>query len=202
MKMQIKNAHIFFLLLSLVLGSNAFSQTEDFLYTEMRIDSNGDTLLVSYAREIPIKLSKKAAKKVSAQYREQQRLQKYVKKVYPYALLASQKLKEYEKDLAAAKNDYERRKIMKKVEKALVDQYGDELKNLTINQGKILLKLIDRETGHSSYELVSEMRGSFPAACWQGLASLFGQNLKSTYDAYGEDKDIEQIVKKIQRGQI
>ena len=196
-----KGLHIFFVLSGLMACGTLFSQTEEYSYTQMEIH-NGDSILVTYAKEIPIHLNKKIARKVSSEYREYQRLQKYVKKVYPYAVLASQKLQEYEKDLAAAKSDHERRKIMKKVEKALVDKYGDELKNLTINQGKILLKLIDRETGHSSYELVSEMRGSFPAACWQGLATLFGQNLKSTYDPSGEDKDIELIIKKIQRGQI
>ncbi len=199
--MRQKGLHIFFLFSGLFACGFLFSQTEQIEYSQMEV-RNGDTILVTYSKEVKIHLSKKSGVKISKEYREYQRLQKYVKKVYPYAVLASQKLKEYEKDLAAAKSDYERRKIMKKVEKALVDKYGDEMKNLTINQGKILLKLIDRETGHSSYELLSEMRGSFPAAIWQGLATLFEQNLKSKYDARGEDRDIEEIILRIQRGQI
>jgi hypothetical protein len=199
--MRQKSLHIFFLFSGLFACASLFSQTEQIEYSQMEV-RNGDTILVTYSKEVKIHLSKKSGAKISKEYREYQRLQKYVKKVYPYAVLASQKLKEYEKDLAAAKSDHERRKIMKKVEKALVDKYGDELKNLTINQGKILLKLIDRETGHSSYELLSEMRGSFPAAIWQGLATLFDQNLKSKYDARGEDRDIEEIIIRIQRGQI
>ncbi len=199
--MREKALYIVFLLSGLLACEILFAQTEDYGFTQLEL-RNGDTVLVTYVREIQIHLGKKGAKKISSEYQEYQRLQKYVKKVYPYAVLAAQKLKEYEKELAATQSDFEKRRIMKKVEKALVDKYGNELKNLTINQGKILLKLIDRETGHSSYELVKEMRGSFPAAIWQGLACLFDQNLKSEYDAYGEDKDIEQIVKKIQRGLI
>ncbi|MFM7024169.1 MAG: DUF4294 domain-containing protein [Flavobacteriales bacterium] len=200
--MQFKKLYIILGLAAFLSPGSLFAQVQnDDTYTQLEI-RNGDTTIVTYVRDIEIHLSKNAAKKLSKEYKEYQRLQRYVKKVYPYAVLAAEKLKECEGELAAAKNDYERRKIMKKVEKALVDKYGDELKNLTITQGKILFKLIDRETGHSSYELVSEMRGSFSAACWQGLAIVFGHNLKSTYDPYGEDKNIEEIVWKIQRGLI
>lgn len=196
--MRPNGLNIILLITGLLTRQLLFSQELNYGYSQLEI-RNGDTIMMTYIKEVPIHSSKTKHKK---EYQQNQRLQKYVKKVYPYALLASQKLKEYQKDLDAAQSDTERRRIMKKVEKALVDQYGDELKNLTINQGKILLKLIDRETGRSSYELVSEMRGSFPAAFWQGLATLFGQNLKSTYDARGEDRDVEEIILKIQRGMI
>jgi hypothetical protein len=176
-----------------IMGENGYMQWEI---------RHGDTVLVTYLKEIHLPIAKKGALKIKPQYREYLRLQRYVKKVYPYALLAASKLKEYQVDLDASKSDSERRRVMKKVEKALVDKYGAEMKNLTINQGQILLKLIDRETGRSSYELLSEMRGAFPAVIWQGLASIFGQNLKSTFDAKGEDKDIEEIILKIQRGLI
>lgn len=176
-----------------IMGENGYMQWEI---------RSGDTVLVTYLKEIHIRIAKKGALKIKPQYREYLRLQRYVKKVYPYALLAASKLREYQVELDASTSDAERRGIMKKVEKALVDKYGAEMKSLTINQGQILLKLIDRETGRSSYELLSEMRGAFPAVIWQGLASIFGQNLKSTFDAKGEDKDIEEIILKIQRGLI
>lgn len=130
------------------------------------------------------------------------RLERKVKKVYPYAQLAAVKLKEYESELASVQSEREKRKIMKKVEEALKEQYGDELKKLSVSQGKILLKLIDRQTGHTSYELVKDMRGAFSVAMWQGLARLFGHNLKSEYDANGEDKWIEHIVRRIEVGAI
>ena len=89
---------------------------------------------------------------------------------------------------------------MKKVEKVIKDQYGDELKRLSVSSGKILLKLIDRETGKTSYELVKEMRGSFAVGVYQGIARLFGHNLKSQYDATGDDKFIEIIINRIKAG--
>ena len=125
-----------------------------------------------------------------------------VRKVYPYARLAAAKLKEYETELAAVQSDRERRKIMKKVEEAIKAQYGTELKNLSVSQGRILLKLIDRETGNTSYDLVKDMRGSFSVACWQGVARIFGHNLKAEYDAEGEDAMIEHIIKRIELGTL
>ncbi len=128
------------------------------------------------------------------------RLVRNVKKVYPYARLAGQKLKEYDAELAGIKSERKRKVFMKKVEKELKDEFGDELKNLTITQGRILIKLIDRETGDTSYELVKELRGTFSAFFWQTLARLFGNNLKSVYDANGEDRQIEDIIILIDAG--
>ena len=76
---------------------------------------------------------------------------------------------------------------MKQVEDELLRDYKDDLKKLTITQGRILIKLVYRETGDTSYELVEELRGKFSAFFWQALARLFGSNLKSEYDPQGED---------------
>ena len=86
--------------------------------------------------------------------------------------------------------------------KKLQSEFEGELKKLTIKQGIILVKLIDRETGNTSYELVKQLRGSFSAFLWQSLARLFGSNLKLEYDPYGEDKLIEEIVVMIEQGVI
>jgi hypothetical protein len=137
--------------------------------------------------------------------KEERRLTKLMKNVriaYPYARLAGIKLLEYEQVLAQAPDDRARRQIMKKVEEEIEAEYGSELRELTISQGKILLKLIDRETGNSSYDLVSDMRGEFRAVFYQGFARLFGYNLKVKYDPQGEDKDIEKIVRMIENGEL
>ena len=84
----------------------------------------------------------------------------------------------------------------------LQDQFGDELKKLSVNQGRLLLKLVDRETGNTSYEIVKELRGTFSAFFWQSLALLFGSSMKSKYDPAGDDKLIEQIIVQIDNGQI
>ena len=125
-----------------------------------------------------------------------------VKKVYPYAKLAGIQLRRYDKMLSEAKNDKESRKLMKQAEKEINEQYGGELKDLTFSQGKILIKLIDRETGETSYNLVSDLRGNFTAFFYQAFARIWGYNLKVKYDPEGEDKQIEAIVKMIERGQI
>jgi pyruvate dehydrogenase complex dehydrogenase (E1) component len=81
-------------------------------------------------------------------------------------------------------------------------EFEDDLTKLTITQGRLLIKLIDRETGNTSFDLVKELRGSFSAFFWQAIARLFGSNLKSTFDKDGEDKLIDQILVLIDNGQL
>lgn len=195
--MSAKSIKIFFFLFVFIGVNSAFTQSSYYRY----IIINKDTVPVV---DLPVCVVGDAVKRPKFKSKKEEkkynRMERYVKKVYPYATLASTKLKQYEKELAMYTKQSDRQKVMKKVEKAIKEQYGEELKDLTINQGKILLKLIDRQTGKTSYELVKEMRGSFSVAMWQGLAVVFGQNLKSTYDAQGEDWMIEDIVKKIELG--
>lgn len=137
--------------------------------------------------------------------REEQRfnrLQKKVMKVYPYAKLAGQQLELYAKELENVDKERQKRMYYKKIEEELKAQYMEELKNLTITEGAILIKLIDRETQNTSYQLVRDFRGQVSAFFWQGLARLFGQNLKNEYDPNGEDRDIEFIVRQIESGQL
>ncbi len=129
------------------------------------------------------------------------KLKRNVKKVYPYAILAAAMLKEYDRILSQMPEN-ERKKYTKLAEKKLKKEFGDELKNLSVNQGRILIKLIDRETGQTSYEVVKNMRGSFSAFMWQSVALMFNSNLKSDYDAEGEDKAIEAAIKMIENGDL
>lgn len=143
--------------------------------------------------------------KVFKSKREEQqytRLVRNVKRVYPYARIAGIKLREYNDLMMATSSEKERKAIMKRAEADLEAEFGKELKKLTFSQGVILLKLIDRETGQTGYDLVAELRGSFRAFFWQGLGRLFGYNLKMTYEPYGSDKEIEEIVLKIMFGQL
>ncbi|RLD46629.1 MAG: DUF4294 domain-containing protein [Bacteroidetes bacterium] len=130
------------------------------------------------------------------------RLAKKVKKVLPYAKIAATKLYILNEKLKKCKNDKERKKLIKQLDKELHDEYGDEIKNLTFSEGRILIKLIDRETGSSSFELVKELKGSFTAFLWQSLARVFGENLKAEYDPQRDDKIIEEIVIRIENGQL
>jgi hypothetical protein len=139
------------------------------------------------------------SKRYSQKYRK---LRRDVKRAYPYAKLAGMKLKEYDAELKKLKTDHQRRKFMKKVEEELKEEFEGDLRELTVRQGIILIKLIDRETGDTSYELVKQFRGAFSAFFWQSLARLFGHNLKLRYDPDGEDKMIEEIVLLIEKGEI
>ena len=129
------------------------------------------------------------------------RLVRKIKKVLPYAQLANKTLRDINKQLEGIDDKRTRKKYIKKVDKVLKKRYGNELKNLTISEGRILIKLIDRETGSTSYELIKELKGSFSAFMWQSLARLFGENLKQDYDPKKEDKLIEEILIRIQAGQ-
>jgi hypothetical protein len=136
------------------------------------------------------------------QYDAWSRTKYNVKKVYPYAILASAKLKEYNRILEKMPTEASRKAYMKTVEKELKAEFEEPLKDLSMTQGKILLKLIDRETGNTSYELVKDLRGGFQAFMWQSVARIFGSNMKSEYDPKGEDIMIERAIKLIEAGQF
>ncbi len=161
---------------------------------------DGDT--VAYVYLNPVITS---GNRVFKNKKEQQRWErtKYnVKKVYPYAILAAAKLKEYDRILATIPNQRERDSYMKEAENHLTHEFGEELKKLTVSQGKVLIKLIDRETGKTTYDVVKNMRGSFSAVMWQGLALMFSSNLKDEYDPTGDDRSIELAIKLIEDGQF
>jgi hypothetical protein len=125
-----------------------------------------------------------------------------VRKVYPYAKLAARKLDEYKKIMDTIPTERGRKKFIKKAQKELEDQFADEIKKLSFSQGKILIKLIYRETGNSTYDIVKELRGGFSAFIWQTMAGLFGYDLKTTYDPGNEDQMIEKIVLMIDAGAL
>ncbi|HAN77740.1 MAG TPA: DUF4294 domain-containing protein [Bacteroidales bacterium] len=130
------------------------------------------------------------------------RLMLYVKKVYPYSKLIKLKLAEIEDGLAQITNEKEKKEYIKIKEKELRNQFEDELVKLTILQGRILLKLVDRETGKSTFEQIRRLKGNFQAFFWQSIATVFGTNLKTGYDGDGDDKMIEDIIIRIENGQL
>lgn len=125
-----------------------------------------------------------------------------VKRVYPYAKLAGQKFREYSEELARIDSEVQRKLVAREIEKEIRNEFEGELKRLTISQGHILIKLIDRETQFTSYDVLKDFRGSFTAVFWQSFGRLFGYNLKTEYDPDGEDKLIEEIVELIEMGAI
>ena len=134
--------------------------------------------------------------------REYTALELKVKKVYPIAKMAAIKLKEYNSIYLSFKKERERKEYVKKIEKDLFAEFETEIRTMTVSQGRILIKLIDRETGQSSFEIIKEFKGGFSAFLWQSVARIFGHNLKSEYDAVNEDRIIEYIVWQIDQGMI
>ncbi len=133
-------------------------------------------------------------------YTEWSRIKYNVKKVYPYAILASAILKQMDNELAKIKNEKERKVFIKRCERQLKQQFEEELKDLSTNQGRILMKLINRETGKTTYQIVKEMRGGFEATMWQALAFIFGNSMKTTYNPNNEDVMIEKAIQLVENG--
>jgi hypothetical protein len=125
-----------------------------------------------------------------------------VKRVYPYAKLAGARLREIETNLGYLQTDALKKFYVKEEEQKLKNEFEEDLKKLTVTQGKILIKLIDRETGFTTYKIVKDLRGTFSAFVWQTLARLFGSDLKSEYDPQGDDLKIEVIMQLIENGQL
>jgi hypothetical protein len=105
-------------------------------------------------------------------------------------------------DVSRIKDERERGEYLKKVEKEVFANYEGDIRDMTITQGRLLIKLIDRETQNTSYALIKDYRGKFAAAFWQGIARIFGTNLKEEYDPYGEDSIIETIILEIDAGRL
>jgi hypothetical protein len=133
-------------------------------------------------------------------YRKFRRTVYNLKKVYPYSQIAKNKMLELDIKYQYANSDKEKKTIVKQLEKELFSEFEAPLKNMTISQGRMLIKLIDRETGRTSYSVLKEFKGGFKAVFWQGIARLFGNNLKNRYDKYGEDKILEELVLMCENG--
>jgi hypothetical protein len=139
----------------------------------------------------------KLPKKFRKQREQWTRLRNAVYVTYPYAKSAARILKDVNSHLATLQDKKDRKKYLATIEKQMKDQFGNKLENLSVYQGKVLMKLISRETGENCYEIIKELKGGFSARMWQTVAFFFGGNLKSEYDTQ-EDKDIEAIVLEIE----
>ncbi|MDY5242009.1 MAG: DUF4294 domain-containing protein, partial [Alistipes senegalensis] len=126
--------------------------------------------------------------------RRYRRLVDAVKKVYPIAKIARAKMATMEAELTRLPTKKAQKEYIKQVYHEIKEEYTPVLKRMTRTQGRVLLKLIDRETEYTAYEVLKEFRGGFVAGFWQGVSKIFGQDLKSQYDKDGEDRMIEQIV--------
>ena len=126
--------------------------------------------------------------------RRYQRLIQIVKKVYPLAKQARLEMDKMEQQLLAEKDPKAQAKLSKELQKKLMKQYTPVILKMTISEGKVLLKLIDRETEYTAFQIIKEFRGGFVAGFFQTMAKLFGNNLKMEYKPETRDRMLEQIV--------
>lgn len=133
---------------------------------------------------------------------EYYRLIRNVKRVYPLAREINKAIIETYEYMQTLPSERERQKHIKKIEKGLKEQYTPQMKKLSFSQGKLLIKLVDRQSNQTSYELVKAFMGPFKAGFYQTFASLFGASLKKEYDPEGEDKLTERVVLMVESGQL
>lgn len=153
---------------------------------------DGDTIPFAYLPMVNI-YSERIFKSKRAQVKYT-KLRRDVIKVWPYAKLAGEKFKQLEVELSMTNDKRVQKALVDKTEKEIMQKFEAELKKLTVTQGRILIKLIDRQTGNTSYRVLQDLKGNLNAFFWQSLARLFGSNLKSHYDPNGEDAEIEKII--------
>ncbi len=203
-----KRALIIFMFLFFAGYSNLFSQNKMVKNSAQREDysSNSnksnekDTIYFIRLNEIYV-INRDNNRKSNREWREFYRLVYNFKKTYPYALIAKEKITYADSVLSSKKfTRRERERFIRDFEKDLFKDFEKPLRSMSISQGKLLLKLIDREIGQSSHSIIRSYRGGVAAGFWQGIARLFGSDLKKPYDKFGDDRQVEELVIMYHRG--
>lgn len=165
-----------------------------------KVIENGDTLFVETLRTLyvypPLVFKSKNQEKFYW------RTVRDVKKALPYARLATMEINKLNRELFLMSNDAERKKHINQFQKMIFRKYEKPLRNMTVNQGKMLIKLIDREHDMNSYELIRAYKGGMPAVFWNTVAKFFGSDLKSEYDGSDKDRIVERVVTLVDAGQL
>lgn len=189
------------LLVFLTQHSNSFSQNGTGIYDTIKvhacIEANGDTIPCGWL--YPVTVKGKLYGKWKKQYQEWTRLRNAVYVTYPYAVQASKVMNEINVQLTGVTDKKKRKQIINSREKDLKEKFADKLTELSVYQGKVLMKLIYRETGNNCYEIIEEYKGKFNAKFWQTIALVFGSNLRQNYDPNSGDKAMELIVKDVEK---
>ncbi len=152
-----------------------------------------DGVLIPWLPLTEVSITERRIFRSALQRAQFNRLRYNVLKVLPYAIIARDKYGKLQQDLAITGNRREQRMLVKSCEKDIKDLFNKKIKDMSITQGEILIKLIDRETGNSSYEMVRQLQGGITAFGYQMAARVFGHDLKEKYDPE-EQRDIEAIL--------
>lgn len=169
----------------------------DTIRVEAFITPQGDTIPQSWLPTVEV--SAKQTNQWRNYWRDWTRLRNAVYITYPYAKSASKVITEVNAQLVNVKDESVRKQIIKAREKELKRDFADKITKLSVYQGKVLMKLINRETGNNCYSLIQEFKGNFNAGFWQAVAFVFGSSLKQPYEPQGDDREIEKIVLEVQK---
>ena len=184
------------------LKKHSLKDDTSYIYLPYRIEK-GDTIFIDKMNAIYVYPKPVKKKKQSKEWRTYYKTVYNFDKVYGYALKAAEIIREADNTIASTKmNSREKEKYLSAFQKKLFKEFEKPLKNLSISQGKLLLKLIEREAGITSYYLIRDYRGRVAAGFWQGVAKLFGSSLRKPYDKYGEDKLVEDLIQMYNDGRF
>ncbi len=186
-------ASIMLILGSKIAQAQAASATDNAYYYAVVVGT--DTFPLVYLPEVKIVAQKRISPEKLA---ELNRLRANVQRVYPYAVTASAILIDVDDHMAKLRTRKEKKDYLKQKESEMKVRFKDELKDLTMTQGSILVKLINRQTGRDCYDIIKQIKGGFNARISQTVASVFDNNLKAQYDPFGADAAIEGIVQEIE----
>jgi N-acetylmuramoyl-L-alanine amidase CwlA len=192
---------LFFSAFTVLLSTQSYSQNGTGPYDTIRVDAcieaNGDTIPCSWLPTYETRCRETArSRRMAAAWT---RLRNAVYVTYPYAIKASVVMNQINAELVNVTDKKARKAIIKSHEKELKKEFADKLTQLSVYQGKVLMKLIYRETGNNCYEILEEYKGSVSAGFWQTVALVFGSNLRQNYEPNGTDRPMETIVVDVEK---
>ena len=165
------------------------------------LDEKGDTVFMETLD--PVWIFPKGRRMRDGDWRKYYKLVYNFNKVYPYAKLGSELITTVDAELEFKNmNRIQKEKYLASVQKQLLKDFEKSIRGMSISQGQLLVRLIDREIGKTSYSIIKDYRSGIAAGFWQGVAKLFKQDLKNRYDPSGEDKNTEQLVQIWEEGQF
>ena len=194
---QIQKYIVIIFIMGLVPVMSHAQQFSDTIRVEAFITPEGDTIPQSWLPTVQV--DAKQTNYWRKYWKDWTRLRNAVYVTYPYAKSASKVITEVNAELANVKDENKRKQIIKSREKELKKEFADKITNLSVYQGKVLMKLINRETGNNCYHIIKEFKGGLNAGVWQAVAYVFGSSLKQQYDPAGDDQELEKIVKEVQK---
>lgn len=173
-------------------GSQAFMR--------MHVD-NGDT---TYLDNLPaIYIFSRGARQNTKEWRNYYKLVWRFARVYPYAIASGHLVRQVDSTLNAEHyRGLRRERYISAIQKQLFKDFEGAFREMSISQGALMLKLINRETGITAYSIIKDYKGGITAGFWQGVAKLFDNNLKSEYDPAGADRELEELVQIWQAGEF